>query len=125
MIKVSVKGSFDETLTFLKSAKGGKNLRNILSSCAEEGLKRLRDATPKDSGYTAECWSYKIIEEKGQYSIVYTNSHVVDGQSVAILLQYGHATKSGGWVEGIDYINPALRPAFEQLAKSTWGEMTK
>lgn len=88
----------------------------------------LIDATPKDTGKTALSWNYEIVEdkEKGLITLTFTNSNVVDDWcNVAIMLQYGHATRNGGWVEGIDYINPALKPVFDKLAEEAWLEITE
>lgn len=125
MIKIKVTGSFNKTKTFLQTAKDGRHIKANLVKYAEEGLARLKESTPVDSGYTASCWSYNIVENGKTYSVVYTNSNVVDGQSIAILLQYGHASRSGAWVEGIDYINPALKPVFDKIANTAWEEMNK
>lgn len=125
MIRVDVNGSFDNTINFLKKAKTGKYAIDALNKYAEEGLNRLKEATPKNTGLTADSWEYAIKQYKGGCSITYTNSNVVDGQNIAILLQYGHANKSGGWVEGVDYINPALKPVFKKIANSAWKELNE
>lgn len=125
MIKVKVTGSFNKTKTFLQSARDGRHVKSSLIKYAEEGLAKLKESTPVDSGYTASCWSYNIVENGKTYSVIYTNSNVVNGQSIAILLQYGHASRSGAWVEGIDYINPALKPVFDKIANTAWEEMNK
>jgi hypothetical protein len=84
----------------------------------------LKNATPVDSGETANSWDYEIRHYPGGASIAWTNSHVVDGVPIAIILQYGHATRNGGYVQGRDYINPALRPIFEKMANDLWEEVT-
>ena len=79
----------------------------------------------KDTGRTADSWDYEITERKGRLKITWTNSNLNDGVSIAVLLQYGHATRNGGWVEGTDYINPAIRPIFDKIAKEAWKEVTQ
>ena len=82
-------------------------------------------ATPKDTGLTAGSWSYDIIQKKNSISIVFNNSNIQNGVPIAVILQYGHATNNGGWVEGVDYINPALTPLFEELVDEAWKEVTR
>ena len=82
-------------------------------------------ATPVDSGETAASWDYEIANKKGSARIKFTNSHIVKGVPIAIILQYGHGTRNGGWVEGRDYINPAIQPIFDELAEKAWKEVTK
>lgn len=123
-ISVSQKGDFKKTEKLLKKTFG-RNYRAILEKYAKQGVQLLSDATPKDTGVTAACWDYEIIQNGSSLSIVFNNSNVVRGINIAIILQYGHATGGGGWVEGIDYINPALRPVFEKMADEVWKEVTK
>ncbi len=116
------KGNFSKTTKFLNFLLRNDYL-NFLNECGREGVARLKEYTPKDSGKTSESWSYEITEDKnkGLITIAFTNSNVIDEWcSVAIMLQYGHATRNGGWVEGIDYINPALKPVFDKIAERTW-----
>ena len=87
------------------------------------GVQALRAATPKDSGKTAESWSYEIVQEGDRLGLYWKNDNRNDGVLIAILLQYGHGTGTGGWVEGLDYINPALRPIFEQMSREIWKEV--
>lgn len=115
MIKFSSKGSFGDFEKFLKEDKKNKVL-GIFEKYAQAGVDALRSATPIDSSLTAESWRYEIIAENGTYSIVWGNTNVVDGTPVAILLQYGHGTRNGGYVQGRDYINPALKPIFDRIA---------
>ena len=97
-----------------------------LITYAEEGLRRLQQATPKDSGLTADSWYYTIEEKDGTIAINFHNSNLGKGWApIAVLLQYGHGTGTGGWVEGVDYINPALKPVFDKIAKDTWEEVIK
>lgn len=121
-MKVTSTGSFNKTINMLK--KSSKYLNNVdLRKYGEKGVRALREATPKDSGETAMSWKYKIEKEAGKTSLVFYNSNVQNGVPIAIILQYGHGTKNGGWVEGYDYINPALRPIFKELADAAWREV--
>lgn len=96
-----------------------------LSKYGQIGVNALAAATPLDSGQTASSWTYEIIQGSGKYSIVWSNTNVVNGRPIAVLLQYGHATRNGGWVEGRDFINPALRPIFDKIVAEAWMEVTK
>lgn len=89
------------------------------------GVAALREATPKESGETAESWYYKIERTEEGTSIIWCNSHVEKNQNIAILLQYGHGTRNGGYVQGVDYINPAMRPVFDKIAKEAWEVIRK
>jgi hypothetical protein len=123
-ITLSSSGSFDNTESFLKRIQNRSHYK-ALKGYGEKGIAVLSSATPIDSGETASSWSYKIVESDKRYSITWYNDHVVDGVPIAIILQYGHGTGTGGWVEGRDYINPALRPIFEQMAVELWKEVTR
>ena len=123
MIVVKQSGNFNNTERFLNGAKK-LDVKRILESYAKEGVRALSSATPVDSGLTASSWDYKIDISKGSYSISWTNSNVVDGVPIAIILQYGHGTGTGGYVQGRDYINPALRPIFDKIADSVWREVS-
>lgn len=124
MIEFSMKGSFDKTFAFLKRNRK-LNLRDF-EKFGQMGVEALREATPKDTGLTADSWYYNITDTNGKLTIQWLNSNVVDNWcNVAVMLQYGHATRNGGYVEGIDYINPALRPVFDKIAKHAWKEVTK
>lgn len=124
MIEFSMKGSFDKTFAFLK--RNRKLDTKDFEKFGQMGVEALREATPKDTGLTADSWYYEITNKDGKLVIQWLNSNVVDGWcNVAIMLQYGHATGNGGYVEGIDYINPALRPIFDKIAKHAWREVTK
>ena len=94
-----------------------------LRKYGEKGVNALKEATPKDSGLTATSWKYKIEKEAGKTSLTFYNSNVQNGVPIAIILQYGHGTRNGGWVEGYDYINPAIRPIFKELADAAWREV--
>ena len=105
--------------------KSGHWAKNIsLDSYGVKGVEALRNATPKDTGLTANSWSYKIEKSNNNITISFENSNINDGVPIAIILQYGHGTRNGGWVEGYDYINPAIRPIFDELAKAAWKEVT-
>lgn len=124
MIEFSMKGSFDKTFAFLK--RNRKLNSRDFDKFGQAGVEALRQATPKDSGLTADSWYYEIVESDGRLAIQWLNSNVVDGWcNVAIILQYGHGTGTGGYVEGRDYINPALRPIFDKIAKRAWEEVTR
>lgn len=95
-----------------------------LDSIAQKGVKALEDATPKDTGKTASSWDYVIKKSKVGASLTFRNSNVKDGANVALLIQYGHGTPQGIYIEGMDYINPALKPIFEELGGRVWKEVT-
>lgn len=125
LITVSHKGDFSKTTEFLSRLVGGKYLREVLSKYGERGVEALSGATPKDTGLTASSWSYRIVESGDSVSIEWLNSNFGDNWApIAIMLQYGHATGTGGWVEGRDYINPAMRPIFDEMAQLAWKEVT-
>lgn len=121
-VKLSTKGSFKNSYRFLKRI-GTKQLFNKLKKYGEEGVEALAKATPVDSGLTATSWSYKIEANQSQVVISWSNSNVVDGVPIALVIQYGHVTGSGGWVEGRDYINPAIQPIFDKMVDSVWREV--
>jgi hypothetical protein len=117
------RGSFDKSESFFRAAKR-KNYRAIIEKYANQGTSALQSATPKDTGLTSEQWKYEIeITPKG-FSIHWTNDNLVEGIPVVILLQYGHGTRSGSFVEGQDFINPAMRPIFDAIAENLWKEVT-
>lgn len=123
MIKLTTTGKFDKTNKFLKRASNwSKNVN--LDKYAEKGVAALSSATPVDTGLTASSWYYRIDRKDGLISITFLNSNINKGVPIAIILQYGHGTRNGGWVEGRDYINPAIRPIFDELAKAAWKEVT-
>lgn len=124
MICIKQKGNFSKTEKFLKKSFG-KDYLYILEKYGKLGVANLSDATPVDTGLTASSWKYEIIQNDGNISIVWSNTNVQNYVNIAIILQYGHATAYGGYVEGIDYINPALKPIFQQMADSAWREVTR
>ena len=121
-ISFSSKGDFSKTIKFLNKMKNVK-INNILSKYGEIGVNALSQATPKDSGVTSRSWNYKIEVNNNNASIVWYNTNVVKGVNIAVILQYGHGTRNGGWVEGRDYINPAMKPVFDKIADQVWKEV--
>ena len=115
-------GSFKNLETFLKKMEKG-DLYSELDGLAKKGVAALASATPRDSGLAASSWGYKIEKTKDEVSIYWTNTNVEGGQLVVILLQYGHGTGTGGYVEGRDYINPAIQPVFDRIVDSIWMEV--
>lgn len=122
LISVRNTGNFQKTDRFLSGLIGVHYMRK-LKKYGEKGVAALREATPKDSGKTAEAWSYEITQEPGRTAIYWKNSHVENGVNIAVILQYGHGTRTGGFVEGIDYITPAIRPIFKEMADEVWKEV--
>lgn len=120
--RVVQKGDFKNTQKILKRIRKF-DIDQILHIYGKAGVDALSSATPVESGETAASWGYEIHHSKGTSTIEWTNSHMNQGVSIAILLQYGHGTGTGGYVQGIDYINPAIRPTFEKLADAAWKEV--
>lgn len=124
MISFKHKGDFSKLNSFLERAKEVVKLGD-LNKYGRAGVNALKQATPKDTGLTADSWSYEIVRRDDSVSIVFNNDNIQNGIPVVILLQYGHATGNGAWVEGIDFINPTLRPIFDAIAKDAWEEVRK
>lgn len=124
MIKFRQTGDWSKTTNFMKRLKQRKYL-SFLDKYGQRGVDALSSATPVDTGKTANSWSYEIRNNDKKVSIVFKNSNIVNGVPIAIILQYGHGTRNGGWVEGRDYINPAIQPIFDEIVKEAWGEVTK
>lgn len=122
-IRFTQKGDFKKTEKFLKKSLG-RDYRSVLEKYGQKGAEALSSATPKDSGETAASWYYEIIQNERSLSVVWNNSHINKGVNIAVILQYGHGTRTGGYVQGRDYINPALRPIFDDLAEAAWKEVT-
>ena len=124
MIKFSQKGDFSKLTSFLEKAKEVVKLGD-LDKYGKAGVEALSSATPIESGLTASSWYYKIENKDGKVSINFYNSNIQNGVPIAIILQYGHGTGTGGWVEGRDYINPAIQPIFDKIVNDAWKEVTK
>lgn len=117
-------GDLKGTRGFLNRLKQDRFV-DRLDKYGQMGVKALRDATPRDTGKTADSWGYVIEQNKDSVTITWTNSNENRSIPIALLIQYGHATRNGGWISGIDYINPALKPIFEQIATSAWKEVSE
>lgn len=117
------KGNLSKTTRFLIEAST-IDYRKILNRYGVEGVNALASATPKDSGKTAASWRYRIEKRNKEYGIVFYNTNVQNGVPIAILIQYSHGTGNGGWVQGRDYINPAIQPIFDKIADMAWREVT-
>ena len=124
MISFNQKGDFSKLTRYLEQVKVSVN-RSVLDKYGREGVAALSAATPVDSGETANSWYYEIEIQNGSAKITFLNSHINDGVPIAIILQYGHGTGTGGWVEGRDYINPAVQPIFDAITEEAWKEVTK
>jgi len=124
MIRFRHKGDFKKTMSFFEHILRADYMR-VLKRYGEEGVKALAAATPVDTGKTASQWRYEILQGRGRVSICFHNDHVNDGVNIAIILQYGHGTGTGGYVQGIDYINPAIAPVFNHMADAAWREVVK
>lgn len=124
MVKITHKGDFSRLTAYLERTKKAARIRD-LEKYAQEGVEALRLATPVDSGLTASSWYYTIEDQNGKVTLSFCNSNINNGVPIAIILQYGHATRNGGWVEGRDYINPAIQPIFDKITKEAWKEVTK
>ena len=120
MIVFKQKGSFNNLEGFLDRVSGHRYITWKLNRYGEKGVAALREATPKRTGKTADSWSYEIIENDDEIKIVWNNSNYNKWAQVAVLIQYGHGTRNGGYVEGIDYINPAMRSVFQNIADAVW-----
>lgn len=124
MISFRQKGDFSKLTRFLERAKEAVKVGDLDRIC-QEGVAALASATPVNSGLTANSWYYEIENKKGSVTITFKNSNIQNGVPIAIILQYGHGTGTGGWVQGRDYINPAIQPIFDKIAENAWREVTK
>lgn len=123
MIRVVSKGNFKHTENFLTKALRINPL-SILKKYGEEGVEALSNSTPKDTGLTARSWSYQVEKNNDVYSISWSNSNIQNGINIAVILDVGHGTSNGGYVQGRNYIQPTLRPIFDKIAYSAWKEVT-
>lgn len=117
------RGSFRRSERFLNTIKGSRYL-NILDRYGQMGVNALASATPKDTGKTASCWTYEIERNDKRTAISWLNTNTNQNVNIAVILQYGHSTGSGGYVQGRDYINPAIQPIFDLIAQKAWKEVT-
>lgn len=124
MIVIKQKGDFSKFTRYLERVKGVFDI-SILDKYGKIGVDALSSATPIDSGLTSNSWFYKVVRDKDSARIEFGNSNIKDGVPIAIILQYGHATGTGGWVEGRDYINPAIQPVFDKIADDAWKEVVR
>ena len=124
MIGFRQKGDFSKTTKFLTKLKQNVDI-STFEKYGKKGVAALASATPVDSGLTANSWYYKIEKTDGSISLLFCNSNIQNGVPIAVILQYGHGTRNGGWIQGRDYINPAIQPIFDQIVKEAWGEVTK
>lgn len=121
-ISIEAKGDFNNITNFLERTKGLIRI-STLDKYGKMGVEALKRATPIESGETANSWYYDIVRKKGYASVIWGNTNVVDGCNIALVIQYGHATRNGTWIEGKDYINPALEPVFDDLQKQCLKEV--
>ena len=124
MITITQRGSFKNTERYLTRLKQAQ-VYTILNKYGAIGVTALANATPKESGRTASSWTYTIEQRSGYYSIKWRNTNINKGVPIAVILQYGHGTGTGGYVQGRDYVNPAIKPIFEQMANEAWKEVTR
>lgn len=124
MISFRQRGDFSKLTRYLERVKEAVHI-GILDKYGAKGVQALSSATPIDSGLTASSWYYEIENGSGMARIIFKNSHINQGVPIAIILQYGHGTGTGGWVEGRDYINPAIQPVFDNIVDEAWREVTK
>lgn len=124
MSPIKQKGDFKKTENFLKEASKLSQFKPLFEKYGSLGVQALADSTPVDTGETALSWAYEIQTTPQGYKLIWTNSHIVDGAPIAILIQYGHATRSGSFIPGRDFINPVIRPIFDNLSQELWKEVT-
>lgn len=124
MIVFRHKGNFSKTFKYFGKVKKGVNIKS-LEKYGRRGVEALSSNTPVRTGLTANSWYYTITNENGKVIISFNNSNIQNGVPIAIILQYGHGTRNGGWVEGRDYINPAIQPIFDEMTKNAWKEVSE
>jgi urease accessory protein UreF len=122
MFNVDSIGSWDDTVSFLEYLLSGK-MYDVLDRYGRLGVDRLASATPMETGLTAHSWGYQVESKGDHHSISWFNTHTHNGVNIAVILQYGHGTGTGGWVEGRDYINPAIQPVFDKMVEDIWSEV--
>ena len=123
MISFRQRGDFSRTTNFLKKAEK-VSLMSTLDKYGRRGVAALSSATPIETGKTANSWYYEIVKSNGSITLRFNNSNIQNGVPIAIILQLGHGTRNGGWVEGRDYINPAIQPIFDEISTDLWKEVT-
>jgi len=124
IISTRVEGDYEKTLSWLKQLKFNRKMK-LLESYGAKGVEALEQATPRRTGKTASLWEYEIKQTSKTITIIWRNLNVVNGVNIAMILQYGHGTKGGGYVKGVDYINPALKPIFDEISENVWKEISK
>ena len=124
MISFRQKGDFSKLNRYFEQVREALKI-GVLDKYGREGVAALSSATPVDSGETADSWYYEIKRQNGSVAIEFNNSNVNKGVHIAVILQYCHGTGTGGWVEGRDYINPAIQPIFDEIADNAWKEVTR
>lgn len=124
MLKIKTKGNWDRTDKFFKKSVKITKIEDI-TTLAERCIERLKEATPKDSGLTAESWSYEIVKDRGKKTLYITNSNVQNGIKIALLLEFGHATTGGTWVEGQNFIGPITQEEYNKILSETWKELNR
>ena len=124
MIGIRQKGDFSKTSKYLTKSKRNSIIKSF-EKYGRKGVAALASATPVDSGLTASSWQYRVDMSKFSITLVFYNTNIQNGVPIAVILQYGHGTGTGGWVEGRDYINPAIQPIFDKIANDAWREVTK
>lgn len=125
-ITINHRGDFLKTERFLRKTKTKLQSRyqnQILDKYGAIGVEALREATPKDTGKTSESWIYDVVGDSESVRLIWSNTNIVNGVPIAIILYYGHGTRNGGYVQGRDYINPALQPIFDKIAEELWKEI--
>lgn len=122
LVTITNKGNYEKTTNFLQGLLK-KDYIGILNKYGDAGVQVLANATPIDSGKTAQSWSYEVRHDRTGYTLAWYNSNTNQGLSIVVLNQYGHATRDGGWVQGVDFINPAMKPFFDELVEELWREV--
>ena len=124
MIRFNSKGDFSKATRYFKKALVASDVSDILDKYGKRGVSALAASTPVDSGLTASSWYYKVQSSRSNATLTFHNSNINNGVPIAIILQYGHGTGTGGWVEGRDYINPDIQPIFDEIVEEAWKEVT-